>query len=67
MSKDDCFRTIGGFRPIRGDVWYFSTKSAARGVGVFVYRAGNLGIRLVEEVTDERSQDLPFQPRRQLV
>jgi hypothetical protein len=53
MSKEDCFPAIGGVRPIRGDVWYFSTKSIARGVGVFVYRAHNLGIRLVEEVTDE--------------
>ena len=50
MSEEDFF---GRFRPIRGDVWYFSTKSVARGVGVFVYRSGNLGIRLVEEVTDE--------------
>ena len=43
MSKENFFR------PIRGDVWYFSTKSIARGVGVSAYRAGNLGIRLVEE------------------
>ena len=64
MSKDDCFRTIGGFRPIRGDVWYFSTKSAARGVGVFVYRAGNLGIRLVEEIEDPASDVLKYRRRR---
>ena len=47
MSKEDFFRR---FRPIRGDVWYFSTKSIARGVGDFVYTAQNLGIRLIEEV-----------------
>ena len=54
MSKEDCFR------PIRGDVWYFSTKSVARGVGVFVYRAGNLGIRLVEEIEDPASDVLKY-------
>lgn len=52
MSEEDCLR------PIRGDVWYFSTKSVARGVGVFVYRTGNLGIRLVEEIEDPVS-DVP--------
>jgi hypothetical protein len=44
MSKEDCFR------PIRGDVWYFSTKRSVSGLGSSLYRAGNLGIRLVEVV-----------------
>lgn len=44
MSKEDCFR------PIRGDVWYFATKSVASSSGTSVsYYKGNLGFRLVEE------------------
>lgn len=54
MSKEDYLR------PIRGDVWYFSTKSIARGLGVFVYRSGNLGIRLVEETKDPVSDVLKY-------
>ena len=45
VSEEDCLR------PIRGDVWYFSTKSVASGKGgPDSYRKGYLGIRLVEEV-----------------
>ena len=55
MSEEDCLR------PIRGDVWYFSTKSVASGKGNFVYYCkGNLGIRLVEEIEDPVSDVLKY-------
>jgi hypothetical protein len=55
MSEEDCLR------PIRGDVWYFSTKSVASGKGNFVYYCkGNLGFRLVEEIEDPASDVLKY-------
>ena len=43
MSEEDCLC------PIRGDVWYFATKSVTSGRGPVYHYKGNLGIRLLEE------------------